>query len=193
MARDDSAAVRAFEMLTERLASLEEAVARSEKRVADAPLQLDVREIMLIPAQELVFSKIRPGSKLYRLCERLETILSDAVKDLEGSAVLKTAIDRLRELGANRITFLMLDQISWLCDDTEAVIDFAFTSYLVPIEESVAYALRAEDIVHCNVKPRDEALAERLFGRISAFLRRHKWQWKNIFYSPGEPWTIASY
>lgn len=182
-----------FDMLIRRLEELEGAVARAEKLVRDQPAAQDVRDVLLVCVTDLVRQPIRPHQRLYKLCERLENVLYDAV-DLSqsGEDIVRRCVERLTELGANKVTFLMLCQISNLTDDIDAILDITDNRNLVPVEDALAFALHAEDLIN-NQYQSDLDEQARLFERVEQKIDRWRAHWKTIDFKPGKPWSIGHY
>ena len=189
----DDPRIAAFEMLVRRLSDVESAMARAEKSVRELPAAQDVRDVGLVSVTDLVDRPIRPHHRLYKLCERLEDALYDAV-DLSqsGRGIVRGCVERLRGLGANRVTFLMLCQISNLTSDIEAVLDLADDRRLVPIEDALAFVLHAEDILSTRHQA-DPDERDRLLERVDASIQRWRAHWDTIAFVPGRPWTIGHY
>eukprot|EP00873_Tetraselmis_striata_P043902 jgi/Tetstr1/464166/TSEL_008971.t1 len=189
----EDAQIATFEMLIRRLEEVEASVGRAERLLRDQPAAQDVREIMLVSVSDLVHHPIRPHHRLYKLCERMEDALYEAVDLAEsGKDIVRRCVDRLRELGANRITFLMLCQMSNLTDDLDAVLDVAEQRRLVPIDDSLAFALHAEDLVSTQHQSDPDEKA-RLLERVEAAIDRGRPHWGAMGFVPGRPWTIGHY
>lgn len=189
----DDPRVLAFEMLIRRLEGVESAVARAERLLRDQAAAQDVRDVLMVCVTDLVHQPIRPHHRLYKLCERLEDLLHDAVDQaLGGEEVVRRSVERLRELGANRITFLMLCQMSNMTDDIGAVLDAAEDRRLVPVEDALAFALHAEDLVsaHHQSDPDEQA---RLFERTESMVDRWRGHWETVGFKPGRSWSIGHY
>lgn len=187
-----SPTVAAFEMLIERLERVEDGLARTERLICDQRAALDVREITLLPVTRLVGSRLSPHGREYRLCERLEDILYDSMDVLApAQTVIDRAVRRLRELGADRVTFLMLCQIANMTEDLRPVLDLACTRPLVPVEDALAFMLHAENLVPFKTDDRDER--DELNEKIHGFIHQHKSLWGTLGFVPGNPWVIGSY
>lgn len=190
---DTSPTIAVFEMLIQRLGKVEDGIARTEKLLKDQRAFEDVREIMLTPVTSLVGARLLPHEREYKLCERLEDILHDSIDiSAPSKKIVKSCVDRLMDLGAHRLSFLMLCQISNMTEDLEPVLDLACSSELVPIEDAVAFMLHSEDLASLRNND-DPDRRDAILERISVFLDRYKSHWKTLGFSPGKPWIIGSY
>lgn len=189
-AMEEGAAVRAFEMLLERLGRIEDAVARLAADRRDDRMAVDVRQAMMVPVTALL-RPVSTHSRTYKICERLENVLHDNVDlSLDGPGLVRGAAALLGRLGTHRITYLMLCQISYLTDDLGAVLDLADDRDSVPPEDALAFYLYAEgNIVRQRYGDRGEKFSDRILSAVDG-LRGH---WGALGYSPGDPWYIWAY
>ena len=185
----DSAQTRVFEMLVERLGALEDSVSRVAKRMSEIDARADIRELVLTPVSELVGTNTEPDSRYYKLCERLELYMYDALDVAQrGPDFVRRAAEWLREMGANRISFPLLCQISNMTDDVVAVLNLIKNTGVVPVEDGLAFALFEEQQMRlAGSHDPDTQIA------LQDFILRYKHQWSNVGYRPGVYWLISRY
>eukprot|EP00873_Tetraselmis_striata_P033915 jgi/Tetstr1/454179/TSEL_041098.t1 len=193
---DGDPRVAAFEMLMRRIGDVEDTMLRTERLFRDQGAAADVRDILLTPVTDLVNRTMASHERLYRLCERLEDLLHQAVDAAtragDPRGVVDVAVARLRELGASRLTFLMLCQISNMTDDLELILDLVGDRRIVPDADALAFALHAEDIACRYFQDRADR-REAIYARVETITNDLRMHWKAVGFQPGRPWSIASY
>ena len=190
---DSNSSLRVFEMLIERIGALEDAVQRSNRRIRDMDIRADVRHLILTPVKSLIGNSRDTDSVYYKLCERLETHMYEALHaDIAkpGAHFVRSALEWLQYMGANRINFPLLVQISNMTDDTEEVMKVVTDTGLVPIEDGLAFALYQDAILN-TIIPTEADTGIR--STIAEFIHRNRHHWSSVGYRPGMLWVVDRY
>lgn len=190
---DSNYSLRVFEMLIERIGALEDAVHRANRRVSDMDIRADVRHLVLTPVKSLIGKSHDTDSTYYKLCERLETYMYEALHaDVAkpGAHFVRSALEWLQYMGANKINFPLLVQIANMTDDTEEVMKVVTESGLVPMEDGMAFALYQDAMLNMTI-PTDADAGIR--STIAEFIYRNRHHWSSVGYRPGVLWVVARY
>jgi len=180
-------------MLIERLGALEDAVCRANRRVRDMDVRADVRDLVLTPVKSLIGKSHDTDSTYYKLCERLETYMYEALQSevaKPGTQFVRAALEWLQYMGANRINFPLLVQIANMTDDTEAVMKVVTDTGLVPIEDGLAFALYQDAVLNLTIPTEADA---GIRSTLAEFIYRNRHHWSSVGYRPGVLWVVARY